>query len=143
MVILIDTNIVLDVIQGRKPYCEVAADIFTLCAMKKVTGYIALHSVSNIFYILRKSYSIEERRKILKDVLKIFTVTGASHQRVLEALGKEEFKDFEDCLQDECAKEIQADYLVTRNIDDFKESETQAVKPEIFLKILQDMEPLE
>ena len=55
MVILIDTNIVLDVIQGRKPYCEVAADIFTLCAMKKVTGYIALHSVSNIFYIYNKN----------------------------------------------------------------------------------------
>lgn len=68
MVILVDTNVVLDIIQGRKPYCEAAADIFTLCAMKKVTGYIALHSVSNIFFILRKSYTVEERRKILKDI---------------------------------------------------------------------------
>jgi predicted nucleic acid-binding protein len=41
MVILIDTNVILDVIQGRKPYCEAATDIFKLCATKKITGYVA------------------------------------------------------------------------------------------------------
>ncbi len=59
MVILVDTNIVLDIIQGRQPYCNTASDIFVMCAKKEITGYIALHYISNIFFILRKSYSTD------------------------------------------------------------------------------------
>lgn len=46
-------------------------------------------------------------------------------------------RDFEDCLQDECAKQVNADYIVTRNIKDFSKSDIPAVTPEIFLKILE------
>ena len=136
MVILIDTNIVLDIIQERQPYCIPAAEIFKMCATKKATGYIAIHSISNIFFILRKSYTADERRKILKDILKIFTVAGTSHQGVLEALEKDEFKDFEDCLQDECAREVGADYIITRNVQDFRYAEVKAITAVKFLEIM-------
>lgn len=138
MVILIDTNVVLDIILKRPPYCVAAADIFKICAMKRVTGYIAIHSISNIFFILRKSYTADERRKILKDILKIFTVAGTSHQGVLEALEKNEFKDFEDCLQDECAREVGADYIITRNIQDYQYAEVKALTPGKFLEMIDE-----
>lgn len=138
MVILIDTNVVLDIILKRPPYCVAAADIFKICAMKRVTGYIAIHSISNIFFILRKSYTADERRKILKDILKIFTVAGTSHQGVLEALEKNEFKDFEDCLQDECAREVGADYIITRNIQDYQYAEVKALTPGKFLEMIEE-----
>lgn len=136
MVILVDTNIVLDIIQGRQPYCNTASDIFVMCAKKEVTGYIALHSVSNIFFILRKLYSTDERRKILKDILKILTVVSVNHKEVSEALENKEFKDFEDCLQDECAKKVNADYIITRNIQDFQYSKVKAALPDEFIEIM-------
>lgn len=138
MVILIDTNVVLDIILNRLPYCVAAAEIFKICAMKRVTGYIAIHSISNIFFILRKSYTADERRKILKDILKIFTVAGTSHQGVLEALEKNEFKDFEDCLQDECAREVGAHYIITRNIQDYQYAEVKALTPGKFLEMIDE-----
>lgn len=138
MVILIDTNVVLDIILNRPPYCVSAAEIFKICAMKRVTGYIAIHSISNIFFILRKFYTADERRKILKDILKIFTVAGTSHQGVLEALEKNEFKDFEDCLQDECAREVGADYIITRNIQDYQYAEVKALTPGKFLEMIDE-----
>lgn len=61
-------------------------------------------------------------------------VTGVTHDKVREALSREEFKDFEDCLQDECADAISADYIVTRNISDFAKSKIRAIEPEQFLK---------
>ncbi len=136
MVISVDTNIVLDIIQGRQPYCSTASDIFVMCAKKEVTGYIALHSVSNIFFILRKSYSTDERRKILKDILKILTVVSVNHKEVSKALENKEFKDFEDCLQDECAKKVNADYIITRNMQDFQYSKVKAVLPDEFMEIM-------
>lgn len=48
-------------------------------------------------------------------------------------LEKKEFRDFEDCLQDRCAKSVKAQYIVTRNVADFSGSEIPAVLPEDFL----------
>ncbi len=45
-----------------------------------------------------------------------------------------EFRDFEDCLQDRCAKGINAQYIITRNVDDYINSEIPAILPTDFLK---------
>lgn len=60
----------------------------------------------------------------------------AWHTDVKNALLREDFSDFEDCLQDESAKKAGADYIVTRNIQDFKYAAVKAVTPEEFIKLL-------
>ena len=42
-------------------------------------------------------------------------------------------KELEDCLQDRCAEEAKADFIVTRNTADFAESKIPAIEPEEFL----------
>lgn len=44
--------------------------------------------------------------------------------------------DFEDCLQDECATSVCADYIITRNIKDFEQAQVKAILPEKFLELL-------
>jgi len=46
----------------------------------------------------------------------------------------EDFDDFEDRLQFECAQAINADYIITRNIDDFPASPIPAILPETLLQ---------
>ena len=48
----------------------------------------------------------------------------------------EEFSDFEDCLQEECAVEVLADYIVTRNPDDYKKSRVKVIELGEFVKML-------
>lgn len=134
MVILIDTNVALDFLTIRQPFYQAAKAVLQACASDNIQGYIAFHSLPNIFYILRKSYSDEERRSMLEKLCLVLQVTGANHERVCEAISRDEFADFEDCLQDECALEVSADYIVTRNIDDFKYSRVKAVTPEELLQ---------
>jgi len=55
--------------------------------------------------------------------------------KIISALNNENFTDFEDCLQDECASDFNADYIVTRNISDFKDSKVKAIEPSEFLAI--------
>jgi len=55
---------------------------------------------------------------------------------VFDALERDDFKDFEDCLQDACAEMVAADYIVTRNIKDFEHSKIPAIAPDEFLKLL-------
>lgn len=131
MVVLFDTNIIMDVLEKRFPFYDSSKSVLESCISGNVTGYIALHSISNIFYILRKRYSATDRRKLLLDILDLLQVAGADHESVRNALQREDFTDFEDCLQDECAKQIHADYIVTRNINDSSTS-----IPDDLLKIL-------
>lgn len=109
MRVLIDTNILADVLLGREPYYGIAYNILTLCANKKVSGYITAHSIPNLFYILRNSMSKEERRTALKDICQIVKVEGIDSFKILSALDNEDFSDFEDCLQEECAVAVSAD----------------------------------
>lgn len=44
--------------------------------------------------------------------------------------------DFEDALQSACALRIKADYIVTRNIKDFKKSRVAVIKPDELLGII-------
>ncbi len=136
MLVLFDTNIILDVLEKRLPFYDSSKSALESCVSGNVTGFIALHSISNIFYILRKRYSAADRRRLLLDILDLLQIAGADHESVRNALQREDFADFEDCLQDECAKQIRADYIITRNTDDFSTSHIPAILPDDFLKIL-------
>ena len=66
----------------------------------------------------------------------VLRVIGASHEKVCDAIEYTEFSDFEDCLQHECAEEMSADYLVTRNEQDFRYSKVKAVTPKELLDVV-------
>ena len=136
MHVLIDTNVILDVLEKREPFYRASNDVLSLCASKKIHGFIAFHSVSNIFYILRKRYSAEERRHLLLGILKFLQVANVNHENVRHALERDDFSDFEDCLQDECAAQNHAEYIITRNTNDFSASNIPAVTPSDFLTML-------
>ncbi len=134
MVVLIDTNVLLNYITNREDiYLEQSIKIVEMCAKGKIDGYIAFHSLSTLWYVLRKK-SAKERRENLKDICKIFRVAAASQTEIMDAIEKDSFEDFEDCLQDKCAKEVGANYIVTVNEGDFRNSEIPAVNPSDFLE---------
>lgn len=132
--ILIDTNILLDYLLTREPFYDVAREVVRTCTEGKAKGCIAAHSITNMFFILRKDYDAEERREMLINLCTIFDIEGIDKSKLLVGLQNGGFTDFEDCLQAECAKAYGAEYIVTRNIDDYKASEIAAVLPEDFLE---------
>ena len=136
MRILIDTNILIDFLMKRPLFYDDARKVIQLCMNKKIEGCIAAHSVMNIFYILRKDFTVDERRNILSDFCRILTVVGIDKTKLLSSFGNFDFTDIEDCLQMECAKEFSADYIVTRNIKDFQNSVIQPIMPDEFLKMV-------
>lgn len=69
------------------------------------------------------------------NLCKIFDVEGIDKAKLISGLENENFLDFEDCLQMECAKSYGADYIVTRNISDYAASEVKAVMPKDYLDL--------
>ena len=133
MVILLDTNIILDYLISRKPFNDTAESILRLCYEEKCKGFIAAHTITNIFYILRKYFSTEIRKKMLIELCGFVEIAGIQRKQIIDALVNEDFKDIEDRLQVECAIEVNSNYIVTRNILDFSSSPIPAINPEDFL----------
>lgn len=135
MALLIDTNVLLNYITNREDmYDQQSCDIIRLCATGECIGYIAFHTLSTIWYILRK-WDNCKRRQSLKDICEIFTVASATQEEIIAAIENSDFIDFEDCLQDKCAKQVGADYIITCNIRDFENSEIPAITPDKFFQI--------
>ena len=130
--VLIDANVALDFL-GSREASEIARGLFTRCARQEFYGFIALHSLSIIWYVLRRD---ARRREYVKLLCSVLTVAGASHESVLRAIDRTEFSDFEDCLQECCAANVNADYIITRNLRDFCHSKIPAILPEDFIKLL-------
>lgn len=136
MVLLIDTNIVLDFLLKREPFYDDAKRIIKMCCGESVHGCIALHTITNMWYILRKVPD-DMRRITLKSICELLEVIGTTHEEVVNALEMTEFMDFEDCIQSKCAKSFGADFIITRNQSDFAHSEIPVLSPK---EILEKME---
>lgn len=90
----------------------------------------------NFKRLLRKSYSQQERREFIRNLCDIFYILDLTVDKILSAVNNEEFTDFEDCLQEECAVEVKADYIVTGNPADYKKSRVQIIEPKELVKII-------
>ena len=132
--VLIDTNIILDVFLMREPFYYASNNVFQLCLQEKITGVIAAHSFNNIWYIARKRIPEEKLRNLLISLISVFEVESIDKTKIISALENSEFRDFEDCLQYECAKKYECEYIITRDKDDFKNSRVKAILPEDFLE---------
>jgi predicted nucleic acid-binding protein len=136
MKVLIDTNIMIDALTNRDGRSGFSATVIDLCAKQVIDGYVALHSISNMYYILRKQYSDAERRTILKRYNEILKVAEVGNDVVDTAINNTTISDYEDALQYACAETVGADYIVTRNIKDYGKAEIRAISPEELLKLL-------
>ena len=137
LTVLIDTNVLLDDLLVREPHAAASRRVVELCRAGSLSGVIAAHSVSNMFYILRKAYATSERRKLLLAICDMFPVVGIDADKIFAALNDEDFSDFEDCLQEKCALERGADYIVTWNGKDFSSGSIPTLTPPELLQILE------
>lgn len=115
--VFLDTNILLDYILDRGPASIRAEQIFDACVRGEIECCIAPHSLTNIFYILRKSYTVAERKFIIKNLIALCEVQSVDKALLEKAIDDERFDDLEDALQMACAEQWQADTFVTRDKD--------------------------
>lgn len=133
MKVLIDTNVILDVLCKRQEFFEDSSKVMKYCEVNKIEGVISALSIPNIIYIMRKELDAEKTKDIIEKLQLIFTVADLKSDDIKKALSLN-FDDFEDALQSACASRIKADYIVTRNIRDFKNSRITAIKPSELLE---------
>ena len=135
MALLIDTNVVLDWLLERQPFAENAKRIMEHCISGGLRCCLAGHTLLNTFYITRKEKSVSERKEILLMLCDCFEIIDVEKAMIVSVLQNENWKDLEDGLQMQSAAHEKLDYIITRNIKDFTNSQVKALLPEDFLRM--------
>ena len=130
---LIDTNILLDVLAKREPLYKSSLQIWRLCELGQIDGYISALSFTNILYIMRKSLDPDLIEKLQRSLSLIFHFTDLTVDDIEAASGLH-WSDFEDALQYVSGKRVHVDCIITRNKLDYQEADRPAITPEEYLE---------
>ena len=130
MRVVVDTCIIIDVLQKREPFFHNSFEIFKAVAGGRIEGCIIAKELCDVYCFARKSvHSTGKVKDIINKLLELFVLIDTGSDDCMNALAAD-MKDFEDAVMSMTAKRIGADFIVTRNIKDYKSSPVQAVLPE-------------
>lgn len=114
MRIVFDANVIIDAVASRQPFCEEAEEILLMVSERKFAGYLTANSVTDIFYVVRRSLPEVETREIIRAILYSMDVIEVGGADCWQALNLP-LEDFEDALLVACAEKISADYIISRD----------------------------
>ena len=118
--LFLDTNIVMDLLEKREPFCNDALQLFSMAYRKRVQLWVSPMTYATVSFLLRKHGS-EGVKKLLSNFRQLSRVATAN-ERVIDDSLASQFRVFEDAMQYYCALKVKATAIITRNGKDFANS---------------------
>jgi predicted nucleic acid-binding protein len=137
---LLDTNIIVDVLQSREPWYIFGQKIFLAAANRRFEGCITAKEATDIHYFARKLFKGEKNidckaRRVISGLFSLFelldTRSSDCQKAVLSAC-----PDYEDAVMIETGIRARVDCIVTRNTGDYASSPIPVYSPSDFLTLL-------
>jgi predicted nucleic acid-binding protein len=136
MKVLIDTNVVIDVLERREAFFDDSYAIVKLAAEDKCDAFIPAGSIADVYYIIRKSgKNPVAARDAIASLLQLVHACDTAASDVIAALTLD-VDDFEDSILAATARREKAEYIITRNERDFVQSPVPAISPAAFISRL-------
>lgn len=137
---ILDTNVVVDVLQRREPWFQDGAVIFRAIANKQVTGCLTAKQIADLHFFSRKQFKGEENvdtkaRQVVGKILSLFELIDTLGIDCQNALGINN-GDYEDAILIESAARAGVEYIVTRNPAHYKTSSVQVYSPAEFVRFI-------
>ena len=140
MRVLLDTNVIVDVLQRREPWFADGRQIFYAIANKQIIGCITAKEAADIHFFSRKQFVGEENvdakaRQVITKLYAIFELIDTLGIDCQNAIAIEN-NDYEDAIMMVSAIRAGVDCIVTRNPDHFKQSSVPIYSPAKFIEKL-------
>ena len=133
MRILIDTNVIMDILQKREPFFADSYRALRKAMESDAECLISASAATDIFYMLRKALgSAQQAKEQIEQLAQLVSFADVQGMDIHTALMRA-MSDFEDAVVDAVAERNGASYILTRNIKDFAGSVVPAILPADFL----------
>lgn len=137
MNLLLDTNVIIDYLGGKQPFCNDAQKIIAAGYFSDAQLWAPAQSFKDAFYVLSHyidAASVQDAMLKLLEVVNPVDLTAAD----IASAARLKWDDFEDCLVALCASKAAADYLVTRDRAGFERSMVAPISPADWLAFMQE-----
>jgi len=129
--ILFDINIFLDILKKRAGWLE-SSKLVGMVKVNQLQGVISTFTVPIIYFHTLRVAREKEARKIAERMTKGFVQVSLTERIIAKALAST-MPDFEDNIQFFTAKEAEVDYILTRNVKHYPQTEIPVLTPEELL----------
>ena len=133
MIIVFDSNVVLDALLEREPFYKDSAQVLTTCVGEHV-GYLTANSLTDIFYVISKFIGVVKAKQAVRKLIELFEIISINEADCINAL-ELPMDDFEDALLVSCAEKVGADCIISRDIQFIcTESPVRIISPRVYIK---------
>ena len=133
MKVFLDTNILLDIIEGREKFLIPALNIFNLGMNGDIEMFTTSLTFANCMYVAKKNVGQAKAVEGLRFLKKYVRIAPMDDRQCVRALNSD-MPDFEDMLQYEAALAEGCDVIVTRDANrHFPADIIPILNPEEFL----------
>ena len=141
MKVLLDTNVILDVLQKREPWFAGGSRIFLTAAARQITACFTAKQAADIHFFSKRLFQGEENvdekaRQVISRLYAIFELSDTLAEDCRSALAIEN-GDYEDAVLIACAAREKMDFIITRDPEHFRVSPIPAVSPDAFADMLE------
>lgn len=126
--VLVDANVVFDLVLVRDPWFRESVALFEAFEADRLTGYIAAHTVTTLWYVCRKALGAARARAIVARTLAVLGVATLDADDFRRAIALS-LDDFEDACQMLAAERAGASAIVTRDPRHFAGGPVPVVSP--------------
>ena len=133
--ILLDTDVLIDVALDRAPHADAAAKLLDHLERAPRSAFVAWHTISNFYYLVRPIRGGAAAKDFVEGLIRFVTVAPTDTEALRYATSLP-MRDFEDAMQVAAARACGAEFIVTRNTKDFRRSPIAAKNPEDALEAL-------
>lgn len=133
MRVLADTNVWLDVLTDREPFCFNSKGAIMVCINENIDISVVGTSLKDIFFLVDKAYGHEKAYAAVESILEIADVASVDGIVCKNALELER-PDYEDGLIAAAALADKVDLILTRDTNAFKEFDIPKLTPQDFIE---------
>lgn len=130
--VLIDTNVILDLLLERTAFLQEAQHISDRVEAGACRALLCATTLTNIDYLARKQLGNAGARAAVAALLDLYDIAAVTRTTLRLAVTSD-MPDFEDAVLAYSAYQAGAQAIITRNLRDFAKSPVRAYTPDQFL----------
>ena len=132
--VFLDSDIILDALLAREPYHKAAISLIDMAHKEHFKAVTSSVVFVNVHYFLNKlapATKMESLRRF-RSVVSIVNVD----EKIIDMALESSFKDFEDAVQYYTSEKEGCNYIITRNVKDYKNSKISILNADQFIQML-------